>query len=126
MTQIKSSLCKLLKFITTNLAPFVTAKLIIIKKKIKNPLFEWVDINDNIKAYIETKKTKDQLMRRMHALVHGHLVVGAKAFLIIWEEINYLRVLAKILKNPIVYPIFFIAYEIVALPLYLKSKYLNR
>jgi predicted DCC family thiol-disulfide oxidoreductase YuxK len=65
------------------------------KKKIKNPLFEWVNINDNIKAYIETKKTKDQLMRRMHALVHGHLVVGAKAFLIIWEEINYLRVLAK-------------------------------
>jgi predicted DCC family thiol-disulfide oxidoreductase YuxK len=96
------------------------------KKKIKNPLFEWVNINDNIKAYIETKKTKDQLMRRMHASVHGHLVVGAKAFLIIWEEINYLRILAKILKNPIVYPIFFIAYEIVALPLYLKSKYLNR
>ena len=126
MTQIKSSLCKLLKFITTNLAPFVTAKLIIIKKKIKNPLFEWVNINDNIKAYIETKKTKDQLMRRMHASVHGHLVVGAKAFLIIWEEINYLRILAKILKNPIVYPIFYIAYEIVALPLYLKSKYLNR
>ena len=85
-----------------------------------------MNINDNIKAYIETKKTKDQLMRRMHALVHGHLVVGAKAFLIIWEEINYLRVLAKILKNPIVYPIFFIAYEIAALPLYLKSKYLNR
>ena len=125
MTQIKSFLCKLLKFITTNLAPFVTAKLIIIKKKIKNPLFEWVNINDNIKAYIETKKTKDQLMRRMHALVHGHLVVGAKAFLIIWEEIKYLRILAKILRNPIVYPIFFIAYEIVALPLYLKAKYLK-
>jgi predicted DCC family thiol-disulfide oxidoreductase YuxK len=51
------------------------------KKKIKNPLFEWVNINDNIKAYIETKKTKDQLMRRMHASVHGHLIVGAKAFL---------------------------------------------
>jgi hypothetical protein len=65
-------------------------------------------------------------MRRMHALVHGHLVVGAKAFLIIWEEIKYFKILAKIFKNPIVYPIFFIAYEIVALPLYLKSKYLNR
>jgi len=52
--------------------------------------------------------------------------VGAKAFLIIWEEIKYLRILAKILRNPIVYPIFFIAYEIVALPLYLKSKYFNR
>ena len=88
--------------------------------------FEWVNIHDNVKAYIETKKTKDQLMRRMHALVHGHLVVGAKVFLIIWEEIDYLRVLAKILGNPIIYPLFFIAYEVVALPLYLKNKLFNR
>jgi predicted DCC family thiol-disulfide oxidoreductase YuxK len=96
------------------------------KRKIKNPLFEWVNIHDNIKAYIETKKTKDQLMRRMHALVHGHLVVGAKVFLIIWEEIDYLKILAKVLGNPIIYPLFFIAYEVVALPLYIKSKLLNR
>jgi predicted DCC family thiol-disulfide oxidoreductase YuxK len=96
------------------------------KRKIKNPLFEWVNIHDNIKAYIETKKTKDQLMRRMHALVHGHLVVGAKVSLIIWEEIDYLKILAKVLGNPIIYPLFFIAYEVVALPLYIKSKLLNR
>ncbi len=96
------------------------------KKKITSPLFEWVNINDNIKAYIETKRTKDQLMRRMHALVHGHLVVCAKVFLIIWEEINHFKILAKILGNPIIYPLFFIFYEIVALPLYLKNKYLNR
>ncbi|WP_099339909.1 thiol-disulfide oxidoreductase DCC family protein [Candidatus Fonsibacter ubiquis] len=96
------------------------------KKKIKNPLFEWVNIHNNIKAYIETKKTKDQLMRRMHALVHGQLYQGAKVFLIIWEEIDYLRILAKILSNPIIYPLFFIIYEIIALPLYLKNKYLNR
>jgi predicted DCC family thiol-disulfide oxidoreductase YuxK len=70
------------------------------KKRIKNPLFEWVNIHDNAKAYIETKKTKDQLMRRMHASVHGHLVVGAKVFLIIWEEIDNFKILAKILGNP--------------------------
>jgi predicted DCC family thiol-disulfide oxidoreductase YuxK len=93
------------------------------KKKITSPLFEWVNINDNIKAYIETK---DQLMRRMHALVHGHLVVGAKVFLIIWEEIDHFKILAKIFGNPIIYPLFFIFYEIVALPLYLKNKYLSR
>ena len=96
------------------------------KKKITSPLFEWVNINDNIKAYIETKRTKDQLMRRIHALVHGHLVVGAKVFLIIWEEIDHFKILAKILGNPIIYPLFYIFYEIVALPLYLKSKYLSR
>ena len=96
------------------------------KKRIKNPLFEWVNIHDNIKANIETKKTKDQLMRRMHALVHGHLVVGARVILIIWEELDYFRILAKILGNPIIFPIFYIAYEIVALPLYLKNKLLNR
>ncbi|NCU68894.1 MAG: hypothetical protein EBW29_04925 [Candidatus Fonsibacter ubiquis] len=83
-------------------------------------------MNDNIKAYIETKRTKDQLMRRMHALVHGHLVVGAKVFLIIWEEIDHFKILAKIFGNPIIYPLFFIFYEIVALPLYLKNKYLSR
>ena len=96
------------------------------KKKIKNPLFEWVNINDNIKAYIETKKTKDQLMRRMHASVHGHLVVGAKAFLIIWEEIDNFKILAKILVNPVIYPLFFLIYECLALPLYIKGKYFNR
>ena len=96
------------------------------KKKITSPLFEWVNINDNIKAYIETKRTKDQLMRRMHALVHGHLVVGAKVFLIIWEEIDHFKILAKIFGNPIIYPLFFIFYEIVALLLYLKNKYLSR
>jgi len=93
------------------------------KKKISNPLFEWVNIRNNIKAYIETKKTEDQLMRRMHAMVHGNLVVGAKVFLIIWEQIDYFRILAKIFKNPILYPIFFLVYEIVALPLYFKAKY---
>ncbi len=96
------------------------------KKKITSPLFEGVKINDNIKAYIETKRTKDQLMRRMHALVHGHLVVGAQVFLIIWEEIDHFKILAKILGNPIIYPLFFIFYEIVALTLYIKSKYLSR
>jgi len=96
------------------------------KKKIKNPLFEWVNIHDNAKAYIETKKTKDQLMRRMHASVHGHLVVGAKVFLIIWEEIDNFKILAKILGNPVIYPLFFLIYECLALPLYIKSKYFNR
>jgi hypothetical protein len=69
-------------------------------------------------------------MRRMHASVHGHLVVGAKAFLIIWEEIdNYLRILAKILGNPIMYTQFFFLLLMklwLALPLYIKSKYFNR
>jgi predicted DCC family thiol-disulfide oxidoreductase YuxK len=95
------------------------------KNRIKNPLFEWVNIHDNLKANIETKKTKDQLMRRMHASVNGHLVVGAKVFLIIWEEIENFKILAKIFSNPILYPLFFLIYEIVALPLYLKAKYFN-
>ena len=55
-------------------------------------------------------------MRRMHALVHGQLYQGAKVFLIIWEEIDYLRILAKILGNQIIYQLFFIIYEIIALP----------
>ncbi len=50
------------------------------KKKISNPLFEWVNIRNNIKVYIETKKTEDQLMRRMHAMVHGKSSCRCKSF----------------------------------------------
>ena len=95
------------------------------KTKIKNPLIQWVDINDNISAYIETKKTKDQLMRRMHALVNGQLVAGARVFLIIWNEMAEFKTLAKIVGKPILFQIFFVVYEIVALPLYLKNKFFN-
>ena len=95
------------------------------KNKIKNPLIQWVNINDNISAYIETKKTKDQLMRRMHAMVNGELIAGAKVFLIIWNEIDRFKTLAKILKQPILFQVFFIIYEAIALPLYLKNKIFN-
>ena len=95
------------------------------KKKITSPLFEWVNINDNIKAYIETKRTKDQLMRRMHARVNGELIAGARVFLIIWNEIDGFKKLAKILRQPILFQVFFIIYEAIALPLYLKNKIFN-
>ncbi len=76
-------------------------------------------------TYIETKKTKDQLMRRMHAMVNGELIAGAKVFLIIWNEIDRFKTLAKILKQPILFQVFFIIYEAIALPLYLKNKIFN-
>lgn len=95
------------------------------KAKIQNPLIQWVNINDNISACLETKKTEDQLMRRMHAMVNGQLIVGAKVFLIIWNEIDGFKTLAKILKQPILFQVFFIIYEAIALPLYLKNKIFN-
>ena len=95
------------------------------KTKIKNPLIQWVNINDNISAYIETKKTKDQLMRRMHAMVNGELIAGAKVFLIIWNEMAEFKTVAKIVGKPVLFQIFFVVYEIVALPLYLKNKFFN-
>jgi predicted DCC family thiol-disulfide oxidoreductase YuxK len=95
------------------------------KTKINNPFIEWVNIHDNIAAYIETKKTKDQLMRRMHAMVDGKLISGAKVFLIIWNEMQGWRILAKVLKQPVLFQFFTIVYEVIALALYLKNKIFN-
>jgi len=95
------------------------------KSKINNPLIQWININDNPSAYIETKKTKDQLMRRMHARVNGELIAGARVFLIIWNEMRGFKTLAKILRQPVLFQIFFIVYELIALPLYLKNKIFN-
>ena len=44
----------------------------------------------------------------------------------IWEEIDNFKILAKILGNPLIYPLFFLIYECLALPLYIKGKYFNR
>ena len=46
-------------------------------------------------------------------------------FIIIWNEIDRFKVLAKILKQPILFQVFFIIYEAIALPLYLKNKIFN-
>ena len=64
---------------------------------------EWVDITNNKDAEIDTKKTKKDLLRRLH----------------VKSDVKFL---GKLLSIPIIFHIFSLIYEVVAFFLYLKNR----
>ncbi len=91
-------------------------------KKEKITEINWVDITNNQNAKIETNKNYKQLLRRLHVKKDGKIYSGAKAFLLVWENIPKYKILYSILSLPIIFQIFSVFYEIVAFFLFLKNK----
>tara|TARA_B100000401_G_C52526996_1_gene587226 strand:+ start:356 stop:706 length:351 start_codon:yes stop_codon:yes gene_type:complete len=91
-------------------------------KKEKIEQINWIDITNNQKARLETKKNYKELLRRLHVKKNGKIFSGAKAFLLVWKNIPKYKFLYLILKLPVIFQIFSFLYEIVALILYLKNR----
>ena len=92
-------------------------------KKIANTDLEWVDITNNEDAVKITSKSQKELLRRLHVIVDGEVIGGAKAFIIIWSKIPKYNFLAKILSFKPLFILFHYAYEFVAYFLFLKNKH---
>jgi len=90
------------------------------KQKIKE--IEWVDITNNTTAEKNTSKDDKTLLRRLHVEEDGQVFDGAKAFLLVWKKIPKYKFLYTFFKLPIIFTLFSIFYEIIALFLYLKNK----
>ena len=91
-------------------------------KKQKTKEIEWVDITNNITAEKNTSKDDKTLLRRLHVEEDGQVFDGAKAFLLVWKKIPKYKFLYTFFKLPIIFTLFSIFYEIIALFLYLKNK----
>jgi len=91
-------------------------------KKITKDEFDFIDITNNHDATISTNLDKASLLRRMHVIENGTLYSGAKAFLIVWSKIPRYKILSKALGLPIIFFIFYLAYELIAYFLFLKNK----
>ena len=91
-------------------------------KKEKVDDINWVDITNNNKANIETKKNSKELLRRLHVEKNGEIFSGAKAFLLVWKNIPKYKFLYSILSLPIIFQIFSVGYETIAFFLYLKNR----
>ena len=91
-------------------------------KKEKIDEIDWVDITDNELAEKETSKDSKQLLRRLHIKDGEKVLGGAEAFLLLWKKMPKYKFLYKFFKLPIIFNIFSVVYEIVALFLYLKNK----
>ena len=91
-------------------------------KKIANTDLEWVDITNNEDAVKITSKSQKELLRRLHVIVDGEVVGGAKAFIIIWSKIPKYKFLSKIFSIKPLFFIFHLVYEIAAYFLFLKNR----
>ena len=92
-------------------------------KKISNSNLEWIDITNKDDALKLTSKSQKELLRRLHVIDDGKVIVGAKAFVIIWSKIPKYNFLAKILSIKPLFFLFHYAYEFVAYFLFLKNKH---
>ena len=91
-------------------------------KKEKIDDINWVDITNNNQANIETKKDSKELLRRLHVENNGKIFSGAKAFLLVWQNIPKYKFLYSIFSLPIIFQFFSVGYEIIAYFLYLKNR----
>ena len=91
-------------------------------KKISETNLEWIDITNNEEAIKLTSKSQKELLRRLHVIVNGEVIGGAKAFIIIWSKIPKYNFLSKIFSIKPFFIIFHYLYEFVAYFLFLKNK----
>ena len=82
---------------------------------------DWVDITDNELAEQETSKDSKQLLRRLHVKDGEKVIGGAEAFLLLWKKMPKYKFLYNFFKLPVIFNIFTVLYEVVALFLYLKN-----
>lgn len=92
-------------------------------KKI-NSSINWIDVIKDKNASKDTNLNSKDLIRRLHVIKNDKLYKGLDAFLIIWDEIPRYKFLSKLTKLPLIYHLGWLIYEIFALFLYYKNKYL--
>jgi predicted DCC family thiol-disulfide oxidoreductase YuxK len=91
-------------------------------KKNSGDAFDWIDITNNEEAVALTSKSQKDLLRRLHIIKEGKVIVGAEAFIVIWSSIDKYKILAKIFSFKLCFIIFHYSYEIVSYFLFLKNR----
>lgn len=81
----------------------------------------WLDINDLDESMQLSGKTHKELLRRLHVIKDDKLYSGVKAFIVLWDRIPKYRWLSRVIALPLIYHISILAYELIAIVLYLKN-----
>ena len=89
------------------------------KKNIPNLI--WVDINNPSEDLKFLKKSRKEMMRRLHVIDDKTIYSGARAFIILWSNMPNYKLLSKILNLPIIFQVFNIFYEFIAFLLFIKN-----
>ena len=100
----------------------VCSKEINYYKSLENDI-NWIDINDLEVSKRISGKSHEQLLRRLHVIKDGEVYVGTKAFIIMWRNIPKYKWLGNFVALPLIYQISVVAYEIIALFLFIKNRH---
>ena len=77
-------------------------------------VFDWQDININGNDFIKTGiKTSDGL-KILHVLDNNVLYVGVDAFIIIWNNLSYWKILGMLVSLPLIKQMVGLAYRVFA------------
>lgn len=75
-------------------------------------IFNWQDVNQDPDALLQDKISLSDALRLLHAKDDkGTLHIGVDAFILIWRELKYWRLLAFVISLPIIRQIAAFAYE---------------
>ncbi len=78
-------------------------------------IFEWHDVASNPKILREINVSQYHALMYLHAIDQkSNLKIGVDAFIIIWAQLKYWKVLSILVKTPIVYTIAKITYKLFA------------
>lgn len=93
--------------------------------KKNNDHINFIDISESVDDHIK-HLSKKQLFRRMHVYHEGKILSGAESFLILWSKMPNFTWLSKLLSLPLLRQIWYVAYEFLAIILFIKNFYLKK
>ena len=93
--------------------------------KKNNDQINFIDISEILDDHIK-HLSKKQLFRRMHVYHEGKILSGAESFLILWSKMPNFIWLSKLLSLPLLRQIWYVAYEFLAIILFIKNFYLKK
>ena len=93
--------------------------------KKNNDQINFIDISESVDDHIK-HLSKKQLFRRMHVYHEGKILSGAESFLILWSKMPNFTWLSKLLSLPLLRQIWYVAYESLAIILFIKNFYLKK
>ena len=74
-------------------------------------IFDWVDINLMHSDFVNTGIKVSDALKILHVIDNNTLYIGVDAFIIIWKNLSYWKILARIVSIPIIRQIVNITYR---------------
>lgn len=85
------------------------------KKVAPKGLFVWIDITSSNDILEQENLNLEETLKLLHAKDNkGKLHIGVDAFIMIWQQLKYWKILAAIVSLPIIRQIANVGYEIFA------------